>query len=87
MFGRIEVTHSPLVNQVTIKVQRPLPTLGEYNAVTLVMKGHEAQELTRRLIDMGYGPKAEKQPEKPKGVGDVSELEYLRSLLFELARK
>lgn len=76
-----------MANLVGITVRTPRPRLGEFDESSISLRGHEAQELTRRLIDMGFGPKPERKPEKPKGVGDVSELEYLRSLVFELSKK
>lgn len=52
-----------------------------------------ARELAQRLASLGFRPasrceaKPESEPEKPKGIGDVSELEYLRVLLFELTKR
>jgi len=49
----------------------------------------EAERLAKDLASAGFGPgtEPEPEPEKPKGIGDMSELEYLRSLVFELSKK
>lgn len=46
----------------------------------------EAGVLAERLAELGFGPKSP-EPEKPKGIGELSELEYLRSLVLEMGRR
>lgn len=57
------------------------------------LDGKEAGKLAERLAELGFGPKSFCEEkvlpvrEKPKGIGELSELEYLRSLVLELSRK